>query len=529
MATNTEAEALGFILPDGQDLISGGDNAISRNARASTDVAFARTRIGATGPADAFNLDPGSYVVHSLSAAANVANLPEQWPGTLLVPGVIGQPVRFMIFAPYQKSYLWVTAANDLSGGFMPWWKVSSSSSDAATPNSIHLARMFAHYGGPVDTAGLGAVSWRIDHGWANFKTKLLPIFRAAGIVPLVTYNPRDWSRSENAGVTLTEVNDWVANGWIEISNHGATHADATGDDAIRDYVAGSLAEIETQLPAAKGQVWGFHLAGVGNSEAFDGFGSGSTAAQWDTTMGREILRSHAFGSGYVPDTAQRVIDGNVRNGLLHMATDVRPVAEMKAQIDQAIADRTGFQIMTHPSLVDTAGNNTTAMIQELVDYIVAKRDAGQIAVLSPYQMMLADSTNPPTDLAALTSRLDALTGRLALMEFDSDWIDVTSRMSVAPVSGSLFIRREGRRVWIQASALKFAASASFVTLTDLLPSGYRPTKITDLAMGRRSSNTPGGAFRANSNGTSYFYYVSGGEQIDGIGDFFTADPIPTI
>lgn len=528
MATNTEAEELGFITPDGQDLISDGDNVIARNARAATDAAFARTRIGHFGvPVDAFTLAPGAYVVHSSTAAGLVANLPEEWPGTLTVSGVVGQPVRSMVFVPYQKSHIWMTAANDLSGGFLPWWKVSSSSPGAYAANTIHLARMFAHYGGPVDTAGLGAVSWRVDHGWANFKTKLLPIFRAAGIVPMVTYNPRDWSRAENEGVTTAEVNQWVADGWIEVSNHGATHADVTGDDVIRDYVAGSLAEIESQLPAAAGKVFGFHLAGVGNTEAFDGFGSGSTAAQWDTTMGREILRSHAFGSGYLPGTAQRVLDGTVRNGLLHMSTDSRPVAEMKAQIDQAITDRTGFQIMTHPSLVDREGYNTTAMVQELVDYIVAKRDAGQLAVLSPYQMMLADSTNVPPAVADV----DGLAARLAALEFDSGVVVLTARFPEVTV-GDIVTTRVGRMVtttFYNVRVDSWPTGASFIHLSESMPEGYRP-QSGHLPVTVAEDAADAGRVRiAGGSGQITFYNGRSGMTFDATMTYPTDDPTPTL
>src|SRR5699024_2274477 len=263
---------------------------------------------------------------------------------------------------PYNRDYHWETV-RAIGGTWMPWRKVGTASKPAYAPNTIRQAQMIHHYG-PVDTGGRGAVAWRIDHGLANFKAKMLPIFRAAGIVPMITLNSRSWDRPENAGVTQAEVNQWVADGWVEISNHGATHSNVEGDDAIEAYVAEGLAELEQQLPAAKGRIFGFHIAGVGVQGAFGGFQGGDTPARWDTVMGRAILKHHAFGSGSVPGTNLRVLDGQIRQGLYHTGTDTAAVSTITGLIDQAIATRRGLQIMSHPSNMDTEGYHSTAIIQ---------------------------------------------------------------------------------------------------------------------------------------------------------------------
>lgn len=122
---------------------------------------------------------------------------------------------------------------------------------------------------------------------------------------------------------------------------------------------------------------------------------------------------------------------------------------------------------------------------------------------------------------------VDGLAARLAALEYDSGWRDITALMAVQPTNGRLYLCREGKRVWVHASALRFAESVSFVTLTDLLPAGFLPKRIVDVAMGTRIAAQVGGAFRANPDGTSYFYAVKADQQIDGIADFPTADPIP--
>ena len=350
---------------------------------------------------DAFTLDPGFYTVSSLAAAERVANLPEDWPGTLIVEGNPGEGVKAIRFLPYSRDYSYETVAQNLSGDFMPWRRIAGGGSVGSgvspfTQHSVRLTELMYAYDGPVSTGGLGAVAWRIDHGFRNFRDKMLPIFRAAGIVPMITYNPRNWGLAQNDGVTPAEVNQWVADGWVEISNHGAHHNNASGEEDIYDFVVKGLEEIEAELPAAQGKVFGFCIPGVGGGDAYDGFQSGATPEQWDTYAGRLILQHHAVGYGYMPGTDLRILDGTPRNGMSHLTTDTRPVATVKARIDEAIEQRRGLQIMSHPSNLDADGYHSTAMIQQIVDYIVEKRSAGELVTLSPYQMMVADATIPP-------------------------------------------------------------------------------------------------------------------------------------
>ena len=352
---------------------------------------------------DAFTLDPGIYTVSSVTYAGMVANLPEVYPGTLEIVGNPGQGLKVARYYPYLKEYSYETVSANLSNGFMPWRKIAAGGGGTGdgpgvspyAQHSFRQTQLLTAMGGPVDTGGLGAVAWRIDHGFKNFRDIMLPIFRAAGIVPMITYNPRDWSRPENAGVTPAEVNQWVSDGWVEISNHAASHTSATGNEAIEDQIVNGLAEIEAELPAARGKVFGFCVAGSGGYTDDNGgtFTNGATPEQWGSHAGRLILEHHAVGYGYLPGTDLRVLDGTPRDGLSHLGTDTRPVSEFIVKIDQAIAQRKGLQIMSHPSNLGNEGYHDAASIQQIVDYIVAKRDAGDLAVLTSYQMMVADST----------------------------------------------------------------------------------------------------------------------------------------
>lgn len=518
--------ALGYVLPANQDWISEGDDAITKNARVTAGLfdarSFERGRI--PNGSDVLTLASGSWTVSSAGFAETMTNLPEAWPGRFTIENG-GEPiVKAAQFRPYDRDYHWETV-RAIGGTWMPWRKVGTAPAPAYSPNAIRQAQMIHHYG-PVDTGGRGAVAWRIDHGLANFKAKMLPIFRAAGIVPMITLNSRSWDHAENAGVTPAEVNQWVADGWVEVSNHGATHSNVEGDTAIEAYVAEGLAELEQQLPAAKGRIFGFHIAGVGVTGAFGGFQGGDTPERWDTVMGRAILTHHAFGSGYVPGTNLRVLDGQIRQGLYHTGTDTAEVSTLTGLIDQAIATRRGLQIMSHPSNMDTEGYHSTADIQAIVDHIVAQRDAGALAVLSPYQLMVADSTRTAPAIADV----DGLAARLAALEQDTGDRNITSLIPAAG-AGHWTVRRTGSWVYMNLYDLELTPTAGdYWQQTGFLPIGFRPpaaSQYVHFTCAQRTNGFTPGPFRVDRYGGVTIYGVT--DRLVAVTVAWpTNDPFPT-
>ncbi|MFP5018896.1 hypothetical protein ACKLTP_18165 [Paenarthrobacter ureafaciens] len=45
-----------------------------------------------------------------------------------------------------------------------------------------------------------------------------------------------------------------------------------------------------------------------------------------------------------------------------------------------------------HPSLLNTSGNITSANLATVLDYLVTKQSAGDLVVLDPYELLLADA-----------------------------------------------------------------------------------------------------------------------------------------
>src|SRR5690606_6056086 len=93
-------------------------------------------------------------------------------------------------------------------------------------------------------------------------------------------------------------------------------------------------------------------------------------------------------------------LDGQIRDGLGHVTIDGRAVADIKADIDEVIASRKGLQLMMHPSQLNASGKLSTAQFTEVLDYVVAKRDAGDLVILSPYELLVADATSLDADAA---------------------------------------------------------------------------------------------------------------------------------
>lgn len=70
---------------------------------------------------------------------------------------------------------------------------------------------------------------------------------------------------------------------------------------------------------------------------------------------------------------------------------DHKTASTAKSYIDQAIATTTGVTLMMHPNKAGTNGYIPLSVFEEILDYIVEKRDAGEIIVLTMGGQAVAD------------------------------------------------------------------------------------------------------------------------------------------
>ncbi|MGP5715675.1 hypothetical protein ACTXO9_07265 [Brachybacterium tyrofermentans] len=553
MATDGDAQGLGFSTPAGTDFISEGDNAISANARNVTRLFDTYRMNRGTMP---LNADVNTYhtVTHSglwhinsVAGAESVVGLPADAAGQqgefLVLQGSATGVQIFFPYGYYGGPFAYVRRLlNASTKEYSPWeeW-ITGTPIVAAVAHAIRQTQFLHAMGGPIDTGGLGAVAIRCDHGFTAFRDKVLPAVKARGIKVAQAYNPRNWHYPENEGVTAADLNGWVAAGDVEIMNHSANHLGADTAPALRDQIVTALAEIEAQVPAAAGKVWGFAPPGV-SSGNYGGFNDGRTPEGWDTFAGRLILEHHAIGTGYLAGTSRRILDGTPRDGLGHITIDGQSLASLKAAVDEVIAARQGLQLMLHPSQLDATGKLSTAQFTELLDYIVAKRTAGELVTLSPYQLLVADATRPPAPAPAwseVTSKPSTfppaththadLVARLAVLEYDSGERDVTSLLP-GVVSGALYVQRVGSTVWLDFRDLVCTdPENSWHSWSNVLPPGLRPNRSWEyLPLTGQSTTYTVGPVRVGAAGDLVVYGVTGQKIMRGLISFPTPDAPPS-
>lgn len=346
----------------------------------------------------------GRYILRLASTAGPIANLPP-W---ITTQNVFLLDVKAHTVGGFQYVMQDFSGLSDGSSGkasgyyrrntsgasgalWIPWRRldndVAVANGGAGNANRLRVQEFRDAMGTRV-TGGKAAVALRFDHGLANFNSKIRPLLEARNLPYCLALSSRGWSVSENAGVTASMVNSWNR---CEVWNHGAgpNHNDASDLQTLTDQIVKGKEELQAQLPDKK--IWGFIPPGVGGTN-YGGFNGGdSPEAFYGTLAGQLILEHHAVSSGAFTGTAYRPLDGEVRQGMAHAGLETRSVSSLQSLVNTAIANHSGLQLMTHPSRLDESGYHTTAQLTQMLDYIVSKRDAGELVVLSPYEMMVAE------------------------------------------------------------------------------------------------------------------------------------------
>lgn len=419
---------LGMVTPSGTDLIRNGDNAITKNAQVTADWIGRLLNgevelIELTGGEDLNDFrTPGRYILRSASTASPILNIPP-WitAQNVFYLRVIAHTIGAFEYVMQDFSGLSDGSAGVSSGYYrrntsgasgelwIPWRRldndVAVANGGAGNANRLRVQE-FKDAFGTISTGGKAAVALRFDHGLANFNTKIRPLLEARDLPYCLALSSRHWDASENSGVTPAMVDSWPL---AEVWNHGAgNHQDANDLAGLTDMIVTGKSELQAQLPNKT--IWGFIPPGVGGTN-YGGFNGGdSPEAFYGTLAGQLILENHAVSSGAFPGTAYRPLDGEVRQGMSHAGLETRTVSSLQSLVNTAIADKTGLQLMTHPSRLDEAGYHTTADLTQMLDYIVAKRDAGELVVLSPYEMLVAQLKDATYGTELGTQNLDGVT-----------------------------------------------------------------------------------------------------------------------
>lgn len=241
---------------------------------------------------------------------------------------------------------------------------------------------------GRVGTGGKIPISIRIDHQLDQFIANHLPLLSArrlpfsVGIVTRSVGNPA--ALYEPTTATWDDIKRKIQDAGGEVWAHSQTHSSpgANGSTSLHDEIVGSKLDIEAQNIG----VMGFQQPGSPAT-----YGPYLSLADLDTEAGRIIRETYPLFESYVVGTTRRVLPAYGTYGGNHVTLDNMTVDTARRWVDEAIAYGHGLQFMFHPAWIGLPGNLTLAGLTEVFDYIVAKRDAGQVEVLTASALAFAD------------------------------------------------------------------------------------------------------------------------------------------
>lgn len=239
---------------------------------------------------------------------------------------------------------------------------------------------------GAVGTAGRGVVSLRFDHQLDPFIAKVLPLMNARGLpgsMGVVTRSVGNLAAAyEPTAATWDDIKTKLLATGVEVWAHSCTHSDGV---SLTDEIVNAKAEIEAALPTCR--VMGWQQPGGPST-----YGAPHTSAYgMDDAAGRLIRKTYGLYESNLVGTSRRMIPTHGCWGHSHYTIDSRSAATVKAVIDDAINYQVGIQLMLHSAYLDTTGYMTTATLTEILDYIVTKRDEGNLEVLTASALAFAD------------------------------------------------------------------------------------------------------------------------------------------
>lgn len=271
MATDNELRAAGFSLPGGGDFISGGDDAISDNARAAADYAerfkLDYSANGLSDTTDRSQLGTGIYAFWNGDYAA-AAGMPNNALGTLIV-NVYGTGAGMQLWIPrlFGAPELWLSTL--LSGGWTDFQRIDAGSVEPTlarmAPASLNsyktapLAMTLGYGGGQRTGSGTSIV------------TQYMPAAARRVRVHIRNRNPR-YNMGDSATVNLVGVRLGLHDGGA--GNITDTIPMGTGDGAT-PYTSGWV-----DVPDGwEGNLFGVRYNWSGSGSVQNNIGTGFT---WD-------------------------------------------------------------------------------------------------------------------------------------------------------------------------------------------------------------------------------------------------------
>ena len=281
---------------------------------------------------------------------------------------------------------------NDLLDGTLV-----SNLRDYGAGHLANVQRERISLGGVIGTSGKAVAAIRVDHNNKAFNEILLPMLIARDIpasmcqfVNVFTPDP-SYTNDDSTGYSWTNVQNNCNNHGIEVWNHSWTHTEVSTQAGYEREIIDSKLQLEAMMP--KVRVKGFMVPGVTGNNWGNFSNNLSNMDVWHTTeAGRLIMESHASANG--GGAQLQALNTGSTLGWQSRQIDNDTVSSTQINIiKSAQAMKSGVITMIHPIQIDRgAGYITSAVVAEILDYMVAERDAGRLEILTITGMMHADT-----------------------------------------------------------------------------------------------------------------------------------------
>ena len=250
---------------------------------------------------------------------------------------------------------------------------------------------------GMTDTIGdtavgdKAAIALVYDHGTTAFRDWIWPELKKRGLPATLALSPEvhlDGKGDSRHQATNEEIAAWVKDG-LDIASHSGDHEGAVGAAAIWRQIVSSKAALESKLGT---KVWSWVQPGYALSDgSYDGFGTGQSAENYTGTFaGRLLQKTYAVITGYVGDDyvyPMAPLPVGVQRSQIEEAGTVETV---KAYIEETIAQKGKHITFVHPYALGNSGMVTKEEYLAFLDWLVGKRDAGEIEVLTLPKLAIA-------------------------------------------------------------------------------------------------------------------------------------------
>ena len=288
----------------------------------------------------------------------------------------------------------------DVTGAWSEWSLIGveeqePDKGDPEAPVKIDMLRQFSRLrrGGKVGTAGKTPVSLSFDHGFVNFRDKVLPHLIRLGLPCTVATNPNTLNvAGESEGVTFADLQSWSLNHGIEIAHHSRSHLDApTLDTAgFEQAILSTIPEFKANMPEVIADA--YIMPGVSGT-GYDGFGAGLPPENWYThPAGRMILSNFPVVTAAMLGQATPAL-GVPTQTIDRAGVDITSWAKAtEDKISSLAGTHLGMAVFNHPSKIDNG--ITSERFVQFLEFLAAERDAGRIEVLTVSGFAYADVTS---------------------------------------------------------------------------------------------------------------------------------------